>query len=261
MSSPEPREAAPSADEYTIDELAARTGVPSRTIRFYQAKGLLPPPRKRGRVAMYDDTHAERLQVVAELQDKGLRLRAIRDITSREDLDSDAIHKWLGVGEKLGSLVEDTPQLLSEDELKKSLCDPPPGVIARLVRKGSVQPQGEGAARRYLVQSPSLLALCGRLNEAGVDVETAIALHDILQRRFARAAAEVVDFAIKRVGHGFGRSAEPEDVMTAAEALLQRGVGSEAVRLIFVKELERAVQQALHSSSPPIPRARPPRRH
>jgi DNA-binding transcriptional MerR regulator len=247
-------DSAPRAGEYTIDELAARTGVPSRTIRFYQAKGVLPAPRKRGRVAMYDDSHAERLQVVGELQDKGLRLRAIRDIIAREDLDSDAIHKWLGVGEKLGSLLDDTPQLLTEDELKKHLHDPPPGVLARLVRKGAVEPRGDGLARRYLVQSPALLTLCGRLNEAGVDVETAITLHEILQRRFARAAREVVEYAIKKIGHGFGRSAEPEDVMTAIEAMFQEGVGSEAVRLIFTKELEHAVQDALNAHAPLIPR-------
>jgi DNA-binding transcriptional MerR regulator len=243
----------PGPGEYTIDELAARTGIPSRTIRFYQAKGVLPAPRKRGRVAMYDDSHAERLQVVGELQDKGLRLRAIRDIIARDDLDSDAIHKWLGVGEKLGSLVEDTPQLLTEDELKKHLRAPP-GLIARLVRKGAIEPRGDGVARRYLVQSPALLTLCGRLNEAGVDVETAIALHEILQRRFARAAREVVDYAVKKIGHGFGRSAEPEDVMTAIEAMFQEGVGSEAVRLIFAKELEHAVQDALNAHAPLIPR-------
>ena len=69
---------APGPGEYTIDDLAVRTGVPSRTIRFYQARGVLPAPRKRGRVAYYDDSHAERLKIVGELQDKGLRLRAIR---------------------------------------------------------------------------------------------------------------------------------------------------------------------------------------
>src|SRR5262245_3269355 len=99
----------PQPGEYTIDELASRPGVPSRTIRVYQAKGVLPPPRKRGRVAVYDDAHAERLKVVGELQDKGLRLRAIRDIVGRTDLDSDAIQKWLGVGERLGAISEDVP--------------------------------------------------------------------------------------------------------------------------------------------------------
>jgi DNA-binding transcriptional MerR regulator len=254
MNHPAPEtDAPPGPGQYTIDELAARTGVPSRTIRFYQAKGVLPAPRKRGRVALYDDSHIERLQVVGELQDKGLRLRAIQDLVSRADLDRDAIHKWLGVSERLGSLVEDTPQLLTEEELKHHLGDPPPGVIARLVHKGAVQPQGEGLGRRYLVESPGLLSLCGRMNEAGIDVETAIHLHELLQQRFARAAEEVVEYAIKKVGRGFGRSAEPEDVMAALEAMFQGGVGAEAVRLIFIKELEHAVSAALHGRAP-IPR-------
>jgi DNA-binding transcriptional MerR regulator len=244
----------PGPGEYTIDELAANTGVPSRTIRFYQAKGVLPPPRKRGRVAVYDDSHVARLKVVGELQDKGLRLRAIRDVICRDDLDNDAIQKWLGVGERLSSLTEDVPQLLSEEELKRHLGDPPPGVISRLVRRGAIQPQGEGANRRYLVESPALLALGARLYDAGIDIDTAIVLHEILQRRFARAAGEVVEFAIKKVGHGFGRSPEPEDITAALETLFQRGVGAEAVRLIFAKELERAIQDALHINGAPIPR-------
>src|SRR3954454_22701178 len=106
----------PSA-EYTIDQLAAKTGVPSRTIRFYQAKGVLPPPIRRGRVAFYDDTHAERLRVVSELQDKGLRLRAIRELILTPEADSDSIQQWLGLGRRMGSLA-DEPVLLTEEELK-----------------------------------------------------------------------------------------------------------------------------------------------
>lgn len=236
---------APGPGEYTIDELAASTGVPSRTIRFYQAKGVLPAPRKRGRVAVYDDTHVQRLRVVGEMQDKGLRLRAIRDIVVREDLDSGAIQKWLGIGERLGALSDDAPQLLTEEELKRQLGDPPAGVISRLVRGEIITAQGDGANRRYLVQSPALLALGKKLWDAGVDIETGLMLREILQRRFARAAREVVDFAIKHVGQGFGRSSAPEDVMATIETLFHDGVGAEAVRLIFTKELEKAVQEAL----------------
>src|SRR5215467_13074102 len=89
------------AGSYTIDELAALTSVPSRTIRFYQAKGALPPPVRRGRVAYYDDTHAERLKLVAHLQDRGLSLRAIRDLFQRTEGGDVSVSEWLGVGEKL----------------------------------------------------------------------------------------------------------------------------------------------------------------
>jgi DNA-binding transcriptional MerR regulator len=237
----------PVEGEYTIDELAARTGVPSRTIRFYQAKGVLPGPRKRGRVAVYDAAHAERLKIVGELQDKGLRLRAIRDIVCREDLDSEAIHKWLGVGERLGTLAHDAPALLTEEELKQRLGEPAPGLLSRLVSRGAIQPQGEGKNRRYLVRSPALLALGQRLNEAGIDLEIAITLQEILERRMARAAREVVSYAMKKIGHGFGRSDRPEDVLAAIETLFNEGVGGEALRLIFTKEVERAVQEALQN--------------
>jgi DNA-binding transcriptional MerR regulator len=250
----EETEVQPGPGEYTIDELASKTGIPSRTIRFYQAKNVLPPPRKRGRIALYDDSHIERLRAVGQLQDKGLRLRAIRDIVSREDLDSDAIQKWLGVGEKLGSLSEDAPQLLTEEELKRRLGNPPPGTVSRLLRKGNFQVQGEGVNRRYLVNSPALLDVGRKLFEAGIDIETAITLQEILQRRFAKTARELVQFAITKVGQGFGRSAEPEDIMAALETLFQQGVGAEAVRLIFNKEIERSVQEALQMDANIVPR-------
>src|ERR1700741_5219254 len=96
MTASAPPEIAP-GNEYTIDELAAYTGVPSRTIRFYQARGVLPPPRKRGRIAVYDEVHVERLRAVGALQGKGLRLQAIREVVSDEDRDAEAVRKWFGV--------------------------------------------------------------------------------------------------------------------------------------------------------------------
>ena len=54
---------------YTIDELSAHTGVPSRTIRFYQSSGALQKPAKRGRIAYYGPEHVERLALIGQLQD------------------------------------------------------------------------------------------------------------------------------------------------------------------------------------------------
>ena len=67
------------ADGYTIDELAHAAGLPSRTVRHYQSEGTLPPPRRAGRVAFYGPQHLERLRLIGRLQDRGLRLDAIRD--------------------------------------------------------------------------------------------------------------------------------------------------------------------------------------
>jgi DNA-binding transcriptional MerR regulator len=61
----------------TIDELARRTGLTTRTIRAHQTAGLLPAPRLRGRTAYYQEHHAERLAAITRLQTRGWSRAAI----------------------------------------------------------------------------------------------------------------------------------------------------------------------------------------
>jgi DNA-binding transcriptional MerR regulator len=69
--------------ELTVDELAARTGMTVRTVRFYASEGLLPPPQRRGRVAYYDARHRMRLELVRTLQEHGYTLSAIQRVLAR----------------------------------------------------------------------------------------------------------------------------------------------------------------------------------
>jgi DNA-binding transcriptional MerR regulator len=69
--------------EFTIDELAARTGMTVRTVRFYATEGLLPAPERRGRVAYYGADHRRRLELIRTLQDHGYTLSAIERVLSR----------------------------------------------------------------------------------------------------------------------------------------------------------------------------------
>jgi DNA-binding transcriptional MerR regulator len=63
--------------EWTLRELAAGTGVPERTIRFYISRGLVDPPLKAGRGAAYGAGHKARLEGIKKLQAKGLMLGEI----------------------------------------------------------------------------------------------------------------------------------------------------------------------------------------
>jgi DNA-binding transcriptional MerR regulator len=70
-------------DELTIDQLARRSGITVRNIRFYTARGLLPPPRLRGRTGLYGPDHLARLELISELSALGFTLAAIESHLER----------------------------------------------------------------------------------------------------------------------------------------------------------------------------------
>ncbi|MGI5127191.1 MerR family transcriptional regulator [Pseudonocardia sp. CA-107938] len=72
----------------TIDELAARSGVTVRNIRYYAGRGLLPPPQLRGRTGLYGPAHLARLELVGELSALGFTLSAIESHLQRLPLDA-----------------------------------------------------------------------------------------------------------------------------------------------------------------------------
>lgn len=69
--------------ELTVDQLAQRSGTSVRTIRFYTGRGLLPPPRLRGRTGFYGPEHLARLELIRELSELGLTLSAIETYLRR----------------------------------------------------------------------------------------------------------------------------------------------------------------------------------
>lgn len=70
---------------YPIGELARRTGVTVKTIRFYSDSGLMPPAdRSPAGYRLYDDSAVARLDLVRTLRDLGLDLAAIRKVMDRE---------------------------------------------------------------------------------------------------------------------------------------------------------------------------------
>ena len=64
--------------EYPINELAKKTNVSVRTIRFYINEGLLPAPETRGRYTAYTDEYVDRLELIRRLKEAFLPLKEIR---------------------------------------------------------------------------------------------------------------------------------------------------------------------------------------
>lgn len=65
---------------YRVEAVAAASDVSVDTVRYYQSKGLLPPPGREGRVAWYGTEHVERIREIRALQRKGLTLAAIKRV-------------------------------------------------------------------------------------------------------------------------------------------------------------------------------------
>ena len=79
----------------TIDGLAAATGMPARTIRYYQTVGLMPPPLRRGRVGYYSPAHARRLQAIVVLKERGLSLDAISRTAADAESRNLPVETWV----------------------------------------------------------------------------------------------------------------------------------------------------------------------
>ncbi|MFG1640634.1 MerR family transcriptional regulator [Amycolatopsis sp. NPDC049252] len=69
---------------FTIGELARRTGLPVKTIRFYSDEGLLPPTdRTDAGYRLYDATAMARLELVRTLRELGLGLADVSAALTR----------------------------------------------------------------------------------------------------------------------------------------------------------------------------------
>jgi DNA-binding transcriptional MerR regulator len=63
---------------YSLDELTSAAGVTVRTVRYYIAEGLLPPPVGGGPRTRYTQQHLDRLLLIGRLKDAYMPLKEIR---------------------------------------------------------------------------------------------------------------------------------------------------------------------------------------
>ena len=73
---------------YQIGEVAERTGVTQRTLRFYEERGLLQPAeRMGGGFRLYSDQDVERIKLIRQLQSLlNLSLGDIKEMVDAEEL-------------------------------------------------------------------------------------------------------------------------------------------------------------------------------
>jgi DNA-binding transcriptional MerR regulator len=180
--------------EMTVDELAARTGMTVRTLRFYASEGLLPPPHRRGRVAYYDARHRMRLDLVRTLQEHGYTLSAIQRVLDRIPGDAPPAEYAVQAAVLAPWLSEQTEEFDRaglERRVGRRVDD---AQVDQLVALGGLERLPDGrfrAAPAILGHAVELLALPvppGVLQEsAAIIQEHAVAVANGLTELFARA--------------------------------------------------------------------------
>lgn len=179
----------PACASLRVEELAAAAAVSIDTIRFYQGRGLLAPPRREGRIALYSEEHLKQLHRIRALSHDGLPLAIIKRM-----LDAPQGAPIAGLDAKLlPALVKESvgKRLYSREELLREAAIP--ATLLDVAQNADlIQPIRVDGEARYT--EADLQMLCaGRIL-----VETGLPLGELvtLARDHAHSVEEVTERAV-----------------------------------------------------------------
>jgi DNA-binding transcriptional MerR regulator len=226
--------------EYDIAALASVSGLSIDTIRYYQTLGLVAPPVRRGRHAVYDERHRARLARIRALSERGFSLKSLRELLDREpEAESDAVLRAaLERGQAEATYTR--REFAEAVGLSQTL-------LRTVERTGIVEPRtDEGGAVRYTESDMSAargaLKLLGRGLPLRKLLELAVAHHRATTRTVDRAIDLFDDYVRKRAsergdaaddGSGRTAAAPARAERTGAPAAVSDGRDAEAVAEVY----------------------------
>ncbi|MEV7414475.1 MerR family transcriptional regulator [Streptomyces sp. NPDC089919] len=229
---------------YRREELARAAGVKVRNLRYYQERGLLPPPRREGRLAWYSDDHLTRLRLISDLLGRGYTVNAIAELF-------DAWERGGGISQLLGLERAMTRDWTDERSVTMPLARLAellgPAATAedtrRAVALGYLRIEGELVTHRSARLLEATIALIRR----GVPVSEILDAGEFLQAEAAAVADRFVglfrrhvigDAGLERLSAG-----QVQDVTDAVAAL--RPVAGEVVAAEFARAMAARVTAEL----------------
>jgi DNA-binding transcriptional MerR regulator len=242
---------------YLIEALAKRAGSTVRNVRAYQDRGLLPPPVRQGRHAIYDSRHLTRLRFIVHLLHRGYTLTSIKDLL-------DAQEQGLGAGGVLGLVTEvtgpwsdETPTVITEAELTRMFGVDDPVAREGAVELGLLEREGD----RYRVMSPRMLTAGVQLQAIGVPLEELIAHLRALRVAMGVVAAQFVELAAPYIpGPGSSRFPEAAELVRRLRPLAQAAVDAELARAMRVEATRNLEVMLARQREAKGPARKPPKR-
>jgi DNA-binding transcriptional MerR regulator len=231
--------------EYSLAELSEISGVPSRTIRYYQANGVLPKPARRGNQAFYSAAHADRLAAIAELQSRGLQLRAIRSMfqgsTGPTHVDSDVVN-LLGPELAGSAWLRSSARTLDEGELADLLGDAYPEQVSEFVKAGYLErrlgPDGRGVW--YANSLPQLRGALEML-KLGTDVALSGWSADLMRQRFRELCEDFAHKWVSEAGNLYAGEGKQEEFEANLETI--RSVVWQSAAHVIAEEIEQVIRR------------------
>jgi DNA-binding transcriptional MerR regulator len=235
--------------QYRVEELAGAAGIRVDTIRFYQRRGLLAPPRREGRLAWYGPEHLDRLRRIRELGDDGFTLRQIGRLLEASDPAAKRLHAKEAEATAdqplLAALVEERVGARTHTRREVAeLAGVPEALVVAAETAGLIVPIEIDGEARYgdadVEMGRAALALLG----AGFPMDELFAL----AVQHARNVTELADAGIDLFGaHALEASGRGEDDAPPAEALaaLFRDLLPEVTRLVAIHFQRTLVRRAL----------------
>jgi len=226
--------------QYRVEELASATGVTVDTVRFYQGKGLIPPPGRKGRHAIYDEVHVARIAQIRNLLSEGFSLAQIGRVPApgepapepSEEAGPDALLHALA---QTGS----GPRLFTRAELAVR-AGLPEDVIAAAQAAGLLEPKERDGVARYSSVDLEMLRDGLSVLGAGLPLYAFLPLaseHDANIRAIAERGIDLFDDHVRKQAQD---GDDPEVVADAFRELLPR-----LTRLVALHFQRTVVQRAM----------------
>jgi DNA-binding transcriptional MerR regulator len=179
------------AEQWRVEELARRADLSIDTIRFYQKRRLVPPPRRSGRVAWYSAEHLDRLARVRELRGRGLTLALIGRI-----LDGDLDPTDAPLAAAVARADAEAPEeFLTLADLAERSGVPVP-LLEAVARENLLVARAHDGEARYTTADIAVVQQGLRLLEQGLPLPDLLALaheHHEKTREIAETAVGLFD--------------------------------------------------------------------
>lgn len=229
-------------EQFTVDELAARTGMTVRTVRFYATEGLLPAPHRRGRIAYYDARHRLRLDLIRTLQEHGYTLAAIERVLARIPDDAEASEYAVHSAVLAPWLPEATEELDQDGLERRAGRRLRRDELRYLATIGALEALGGGRYRA----SPALLGHAIELMRLPVPASV---LHDsaeIIGEHATAVADGLTDVFVKAIWGPY-QQGELDDEQVVAMLARLRPLAVQGLVSAFVHAADRAARRNIPS--------------